>query len=100
MYPRVKLFSTNEGEIFNFLYKYYNSDNNILLDLYSNKTLLEWEKEFENPIELASIVGVFIDNVEDFKITMWISIDKGYFIKITSNNADSFIRYLYERYPY
>lgn len=61
---------------------------------------LEWEETYKNPIEMASILGVFADNTEDFDLTMWISIDKGIYINITPNNADSIIRYLYERYPY
>ena len=49
---------------------------------------------------MSTILGVFADNIEDFDMVMWISLDKGVFIKITPNNADSIIRYLYERYPY
>ena len=62
--------------------------------------LLEWKKEFENPIEIADIIGVFIDNNEKFKINMWISLDKGFFLNVTDYNADQIIRYLFERYPY
>ena len=31
---------------------------------------------------------------------MWISMDEGLFINVTDSNADSIIKYLYERYPY
>ena len=62
--------------------------------------IVKKEKTYKNPIEMASILGVFADNTEDFDLTMWISIDKGIYINITPNNADSIIRYLYERYPY
>lgn len=58
------------------------------------------EKEFENPIEIADIIGVFIDNNEKYKINMWISLDKGFFLNVTEHNADQIIRYLFERYPY
>lgn len=103
MYSTVKFYSNDDGEIFNFLSKYYKSDKNLYkniqnLDVYLHS--LEWEKEYKNPVEIATILGVFADNMEDFKIAMWISLDKGIYINITPNNADSIIRYLYERYPY
>lgn len=59
-----------------------------------------WQKEFENPIEIADMIGVLMDNKEDYQINMWISLDKDLLINITPNNANEVIRYLYERYPY
>ncbi|MCI8291757.1 MAG: hypothetical protein HFJ25_05905, partial [Clostridia bacterium] len=64
------------------------------------KNDLKWEKFFENPIEMADIVGTFIDNKDLYKINMWISLDEDAFINVTENNVDKLIRYLYERYPY
>lgn len=103
MYPIVKFYSNRDGEIFNFLSKYNKSTEDSYkhiqdLDVYLHS--LEWQKEYQNPIDVATVLGVFADNMEDFDIVMWISLDKGYYIKITPNNADSIIRYLYERYPY
>lgn len=88
----VSLYSQTNQEIANFL----KSFNNINID----NNLLEWKKEFENPIEIADIIGVFIDNNEKYKINMWISLDKGFFLNVTEHNADQIIRYLFERYPY
>ena len=88
----VSLYSQTNQEIANFL----KSFNNINVD----NNLLEWKKEFENPIEIADIIGVFIDNNEKYKINMWISLDKGFFLDVTEHNADQIIRYLFERYPY
>lgn len=103
MYPIIQFYSNTDGEIFSFLSKYNkNSENsnesiqNLDIHLHS----LEWQKEYQNPIEIATMLGVFADNIDDFDIVMWISLDKGFLIKITPNNADSIIRYLYERYPY
>ena len=103
MYPIIKFYSNKDGEIFNFLSKYHKSAENSYkhiqdLDVYLHS--LEWQKEYKNSIEVATVLGVFADNMEDFDIVMWVSLDKGYYIKITPNNADSIIRYLYERYPY
>ena len=88
----VSLYSQTNQEIANFL----KSFNNINVD----NNLLEWKKEFENPIEIADIIGVFTDNNEKYKINMWISLDKGFFLNVTEHNADQIIRYLFERYPY
>lgn len=89
----IHLSSNKKGEINKFLSKFYNTSFNIENDL-------EWEKKYQNPIEIAEIVGTFIDNSDDYEIYLWISLDKDIFIYITENNADSVIRYLYERYPY
>ena len=62
--------------------------------------MLEWENIYSNPVEIANILGVFIDNNDKFDINMWISLDKDVFINVTDDNADKIIRYLYERYPY
>ena len=88
----VSLYSQTNQEIANFL----KSFNNINVD----NNLLEWKKEFENPIEIADMIGVFIENNEKYKINMWISLDKGFFLNVTEHNADQIIRYLFERYPY
>lgn len=89
----VSLYSDKKGEITRFLNKFYNTNSDIENDL-------KWEKKFNNPIEIAEIVGAFIDNKEDYQANMWVSIDKGVFINITENNANMFIKYLYERFPY
>lgn len=88
----VSLYSQIEKEISTFL----KSFNNLKID----SNVLEWKKEFENPIEIADIIGVFIENNEKFKINMWISLDTGLFLNVTEHNADQIIRYLFERYPY
>ena len=88
----VSLYSENKKEISKFLKSFNNTE--------IDNDILEWKKEFENPIEIADIIGVFIDNNENFKINMWVSLDAGFFLNVTEHNADQIIRYLYERYPY
>ena len=90
----VSLYSKKNNEIYRFL----NSYNPKFIDI--KKNLLEWKKEFKNPIETADIIGVFTDNNQDFDINMWISLDKGLFINVTDQNTNQIIRYLFERYPY
>ena len=81
MLASVRLQSKQNGEINKFLSAFYNTDLEI-----GNK--LKWEKSYANPIEIAEIIGVFADNFEKFNI------------KISDNNANFIIKYLYERYPY
>lgn len=89
----VNLYSEKKNEIKKFLDRYYNKHIKISNDL-------KWEKTFDNPIEIADIIGTFIDNNDKFNINMWISLDKNFFLNVTDNNADKIIRYLFERYPY
>ena len=89
----VSLYSTENGEIARFLHDFYEKNIEI-------KNGLEWEEEFKNPTQSASIIGAFIDNNEKFKINMWVSLDTGFYINVTDFNVDKIIRYLYERYPY
>ena len=89
----VNLYSTEKGEISRFLHDFYNENINLKNDL-------KWEKVFENPVEIADILGAYVDNKDFYKINMWISLDEDAFINVTETNADKLIRYLYERYPY
>lgn len=92
MKPIVSLYSMDNTQIEKFLNSFFENQVNI-----ENK--LEWNYKYDNPIEIASIIGVFIDNMDKFAINMWISLDEGVFINVTEENADKIIRYLYERYP-
>ena len=89
----VNLYSENSKELENFLSSFYNTSFNI-------ENNLNWKHDYENPIEITEIIGTFAENSEDFKIMMWICLDKGIYINVTEENADNLIRYLYERYPY
>ena len=89
----VNLFSDKKGEINRFLSKFYSTD----IGLHDN---LGWEKEYKNPVEISELIGVYIDNIDEFDINMFVSIDKNVFINITEKNGNSIIQYLYERFPY
>lgn len=93
MYSVVKLYSLEKNEINRFLNKFFNEN-------IENSDLLEWEKKYQNPVEMVDIIGTFIDNNDKYSIRMWISLDKGLFINITDYNADNVIRYIYERFPW
>lgn len=91
----IKLFTNKNGEISRFLKHFYSRDENLV-----DNSILEWEKFFENPIEMAEMIGVFIDNIDNYKINMWVCLDENMLINVTKNNVDDLIRYLYERFPY
>lgn len=89
----VNLISEDSYELEKFLSSFYNSS----FDINDN---LNWEHKYSNPVELAEIIGAYVDNLDNFNIVMWVSLDKGVYINVTTDNADSLIKYLYERYPY
>lgn len=89
----VNIFSEKEGEIENFLSRFYNTDINL------NNSLF-WEKKYDNPVEIAEIIGIYIDNSDNFSITMWISLDKHIYVHVNELNANELIKYIYERFPY
>lgn len=89
----VSLYSQKKGELNRFLSHFYNTNFDI-------EDSLNWEKKYANPIELAEIIGTFIDNSEDYVLSMWISLDKNVLVHVTQENANDIIRYLYERFPY
>lgn len=93
MYASINLYSVKVGEIQRFLNIFFNT--NIEL-----KEQLHWSKEFENPIEIVDFIGTFIDNSENYNITMWISLDKDVLINVNNTNANNIIKYFFERYPY
>ena len=93
MQASVNLYANEKGELNNFLSRFYNTN----LEFYDD---LKWEKKYANPLELAEIIGIFIDNSDDYNITMWISLDRNIFIYISKDNANDIIKYLFERYPY
>ena len=93
MVAKVILFSNKNGEIDNFLSKFYSSH-------ISTKDSFSWKKDFPNPIEISEIIAAFSDNIPYFDIDMWISLDEDIFIKISPLNVDFIIKYIFERYPY
>ena len=91
----VRLYSILPDEIEKFLLHFYGTTN-----FDKNNISKQWQKEYPNPIEIVDIIGAYIENIDDFNISMWVSLDSGVFIKVTQDNADELIRYLYERFPY
>lgn len=89
----VNIYSKNPVNIEKFLSLFYDTSVNI------NKSQT-WQKKYQNPVEITEIIGTFIDNYDNFDIDMWVSIDNGVYIQVSDKNANSLIKYLYERYPW
>lgn len=101
MNPFIKLYSSKENEIKRFLddfltiKSYLNNNSNKL-----GSSTLEYKLEYDNPVIMSDIIGVYVDNFENYNLSMWMSIDKDVLINITQNNGNEIIKYLYERFPY
>lgn len=93
----VMLYSNTENEINRFLKSFFSKSNNYIQE---TSNLLEWQKKYQNPLDIVDMIGTFIENNDRYKINMWISLDKDVFINVTDQNADQLIRYIYERYPW
>lgn len=90
----VRLYSEKIGEISKFINEFFDNTPQKI----SNE--LMWQKTYENPVEVADIIGTFIENKDDFDINMWVNLDDNVYINVTDNNADELIRYIFERFPY
>ena len=90
---KVILFSYKDDDINNFISKFYTSKVQI-------ENTHSYQKNFKNPVEMSEFIAAFVDNINVFDITMWISLDEDVFIKISPQNANTVIKYLFERYPY
>lgn len=93
MYAQVRLQTKQKGELNRFLSEFY--DTNLEIE---NET--KWNKQYKNPVEITDLIGVYIDNINKYNIKMWIILDKDIYIKISEQNANMIIKYLFERYPY
>lgn len=75
----VNLFSEKPGEVNKFLSHFYNTN----LEL---NTALKWNKQYANPVEMAEIIGTYIDNIDNYSLNMWISLDKDIYLHVTEHN--------------
>lgn len=88
----INLYSETPGEIKKFLDLFYQEDTDTENNLF-------WEDFYNNPIDMVELISCFIDNKENFKINLWVSIDDGIFINISNENLNEIIKYIYERFP-
>lgn len=96
MIAKVFLFSSNHENINTFLNKFYNSSSLKNFNI-SNSA---WSKNFNNPLDISELAAAYADNFHSNNLNMWISLDFGLFIKVSTSNVNDIIKYLFERYPY
>ena len=87
------LFTENKSTLNQFLNKFYGKPINL-------ENNLNFEKNFENPVDMVELISTLVDNNEKYNISIWITLDKNLYINITEHNLDKVIRYIFERYPY
>jgi len=89
----LNLFTEKNEDLKNFLNKFY--EKNIV----TNNEALDFEENYENPIDMIPIISTLIDNNDKFNIGIWITLDSDIYINITENNLYKIIKYIFERYP-
>ena len=92
MLSSINIFSDQKGEINKFLSNYYNTN----LDIEDS---LKWHKSYKNPVEMTDLIGVFVENSDEYNINLWVCLDTDVYIKVSNKNADKLIRYIFQRYP-
>ena len=85
----LNLITNKQGEIKNFLNKYYQTNT------YISETTFRWSMYCRKPIDCISILYSLVDNYDDYLIEAVITINKVRSIKITNENIDMFIKFLY-----
>ena len=88
----VIIFGNKKLEVEKFLSRFYNTSINL--------DSAFWKKEYSNPVEIVEIIGTYVDNSDNFSLTMLICLDNDVYIHINDSNADDIIKYIYERFPY
>ena len=88
MKTSINLYSTQEGEIQNFLNSFYNKP----ISLNNN---LKHQILFDNPVEMVDIISAIIDNKEKYNLNLWISLDKNIYINVTPYNYENLINLAY-----
>ena len=89
----VFLYSKNSEDILRFLQLMYEEDF-VLTSEYV------WKKYYDNPSEIADIIGIYVDNHDKFDLQLWVCIDEDIYMNITQHNANHIIKYIFERFPY
>jgi len=82
----ISLWSTKQGEIKRFLSSYYQK--NIQGEEYSRR----WIGDFINPLDSVDMISALMDNIENYKVAMYIHMENGFLHKITEKNYDDVIK--------
>lgn len=88
----IDLISSVDGEIKNFLTSFYESSVSV------DDDVCEWMYTYTSPLDAVDVISAIYDNYENHSIEAWVSIDSGFFVKITKDNGNDLIRYMFQRF--
>lgn len=85
----VTLLAEKPCELNKFLSAYYCKDMNI------EDGAFRWSCMFKRPLDSICILATLIDNIEDFKIEALVSINHYDNIKVSEDNINELVKFLY-----
>lgn len=88
----ITLLSEKPSELNNFLNTYFDKEINV------EEGAFMWSCIYQEPLASVSLISTLIDNSEKFKIDALISIEHLESIKVSEENIENLIRYMYFRY--
>lgn len=88
----VNLVSNTTGTLKSFLDSFFEKDSNI------DEDVVEWISIYNEPLEAIDIMTALIDNVEKYDIKLFISMDAGLYIEVTSENINDIIKFMFFRF--
>ena len=92
MSVNISLWSNLHGEIQKFLCSYYQKP------IQNKEFLHRWMGEFSNPLDSIDMISALMDNIHNYKLTMYIHMENGYLHRVTVNNYNDVIKGLIELY--
>lgn len=85
----VTLLAEKPCELNKFLSAYYCKDMNI------EECAFRWSCMFKRPLDSICILATLIDNIEDFKIEALVSVNHYDNIKVSEDNINDLVKFLY-----
>lgn len=85
----VTLLAKKPDELNKFLSAYYSKDMEIC------ESAFRWSCFYKRPLESICLLSALIDNIEDYKIEALISVKHLNNIKVSENNINDLVKFLY-----
>lgn len=86
----VNLWSNKEGEIKNFLERYYGKEVNMDSDV------TRWIYVYNNPLDAVDIISAIMDNSDKYRIAVCIQAGEGDLHPVTSENHNDVIKGMFQ----
>ena len=85
----ITLLSRKPSELNRFISKYYNQK------MYVQEGTFRWSSSFSNALESSLLLSTLVDNSEDYQIEAYISIQHQDNLKVSKENINGIVKYLY-----